>query len=356
MTMPSALPALSLTSPIQARIRDIAPEVEKTIAAAQRIVVVGHRSPDGDAMGACLAWADYLTARGKQASVVMPNAFPDFLAWMPGADKVVLHDHQAARAEALLAQADLICLLDFNCISRLQQLGAVIEQSRARRLMVDHHLGPDPSAAQLIVSEPQASATCELVARLLIEIGGTDAINGRMATNLYCGLMSDTGAFTFNSTHPDIFLLVALFLQRGVDKDKIYRYVYHSYSTDRLRLQGYVLYEKVRFYAGNHASLFALTRDEMKRFRFIRGDGEGLVNLPLQVRGVKLSISLREDTELDVVRVSLRSVDSFPCNKMAEQFFNGGGHLNASGGQLDMSIDEAIRVAEQAIEAFKELL
>ena len=89
---------------------------------------------------------------------------------------------------------------------------------------------------------------------------------------------------------------------------------------------------------------------------FIRGDGEGLVNMPLQVKGSRLSISLREDTERDVVRVSLRSVDDFPCNRMAEEFFNGGGHMNASGGELPFPIEDAVRTVERAVEAYKHLL
>ena len=155
---------------------------------------------------------------------------------------------------------------------------------------------------------------------------------------------------------PEIYEIISLLLTKEIDKDKIYRNVFNVYSADRMRLTGYVLYEKLHFYARNRASIFTLTREEMKRFNFIRGDAEGLVNMPLQVKGMRLSISLREDTERDVVRVSLRSVDDFPCNKMAEEFFNGGGHLNASGGELPFPLEEAVKTAERAIEAYSEKL
>ena len=176
------------------------------------------------------------------------------------------------------------------------------------------------------------------------------------ATCLYTGMMTDTGGFTYNSANPEIYEIIALLLTKGIDKDKIYRNVFHVFSTDRIRLTGYVLYEKLQFFAKNKAAVFTLTREEMKRFHFIRGDAEGLVNMPLQVKGMKLSISLREDTERDVVRVSLRSVDDFPCNRMAEEFFNGGGHLNASGGELPFPLEEAEKTAQRAIEAYQHLL
>jgi phosphoesterase RecJ-like protein len=145
-------------------------------------------------------------------------------------------------------------------------------------------------------------------------------------------------------------------LKKRIDKDRIYRNVHNNYSEHRLRLQGYILHKKTEFFEGRRAAIFALTREEMKEFKFIRGDMEGVVNMPLQVRGMRLSISLREDTEKDVIRVSLRSVDDFPCNKMAEQFFNGGGHLNASGGELPFPMEAAIETAKRAIEAFKDQL
>ena len=169
-------------------------------------------------------------------------------------------------------------------------------------------------------------------------------------------MMTDTGGFTYNSNSPEIYQLISLLLAKGIDKDKIYRNVFNTYSESRLRLTGYILYKKLDFYQDRRASIFTLTRSEMTRFNFIRGDAEGLVNMPLQVKGMRLSISLREDTERDVVRVSLRSVDDFPCNKMAEEFFNGGGHLNASGGELPFPLSEAVKTAERAIEAYAHLL
>ena len=167
-------------------------------------------------------------------------------------------------------------------------------------------------------------------------------------------MMTDTGGFTYNSSDPDIFFIISQLLTKHINKDKIYRNVFHTFSENRLRLMGYVLLQKLVVDSEHHASYFTLTRKDLKRFKFTKGDAEGLVNMPLQMKGHKLSVSLREDTERDnLVWVSLRSVDQVPCNKIAEEFFNGGGHLNASGGRLNCTIDEAIETVRRAFLAFE---
>lgn len=127
--------------------------------------------------------------------------------------------------------------------------------------------------------------------------------------------------------------------------------MYHNFSEGRLRLTGYVLYEKLQVFAAHHAAYFTLTRQDLRRFHYQKGDAEGLVNMPLQMKGIRLSISLREDTEHDqLIWVSLRSVDDLSCTKIAEKYFNGGGHLNASGGRLNCTMAEAELIARKAIE------
>lgn len=288
--------------------------------------------------------------------VILPTPFPDFLRWMPGAHIIRFHLNHETEAAATLKEADLICCLDFNTLSRLQEMEGAMKQTKARRIIIDHHPDPDQDGVEMVVSFPKMSSTCEIVFRLIHQLGGFEGMTAAAATCLYTGMMTDTGGFTYNSADPEIYEIIALLLTKGIDKDKIYRNVFHVFSTDRIRLTGYVLYEKLQFFAKNKAAVFTLTREEMKRFHFIRGDAEGLVNMPLQVKGMKLSISLREDTERDVVRVSLRSVDDFPCNRMAEEFFNGGGHLNASGGELPFPLEEAEKTAQRAIEAYQHLL
>ena len=326
------------------------------IAQSSRILICAHRGPDGDAVGSSLGWAEYLQQQGKQVDIVMPTPFPDFLRWMPGSQDIRFYARHETEAEQVIAQADLIFCLDFNGLQRLQEMQAPVAAAQAKRIIIDHHLDPDRSIAAQVVSFPTRCSTSEIVCRLIIELGGWDELPQKAAVCLYTGMMTDTGGFTYNSNDPEIYEVISMLLTKGIDKDKIYRNVFNVYSEDRMRLTGYILYRKLRFYYNRHASIFALTREEMRRFHFIRGDAEGLVNMPLQVKGMRLSISLREDTERDVVRVSLRSVDDFPCNRMAEEFFHGGGHLNASGGELPFPLSEAMLTAERAIKAYADLL
>lgn len=326
------------------------------IAQSSRILICAHRGPDGDAVGSSLGWAEYLQQQGKQVDIIMPTPFPDFLRWMPGSQDIRFYARHEAEAEPVIAQADLIFCLDFNGLQRLQEMQAPVAAAQAKRIIIDHHLDPDRSIAAQVVSFPTRCSTSEIVCRLIIELGGWDELPQKAAVCLYTGMMTDTGGFTYNSNDPEIYEVISMLLTKGIDKDKIYRNVFNVYSEDRMRLTGYILYRKLRFYYNRHASIFALTREEMRRFHFIRGDAEGLVNMPLQVKGMRLSISLREDTERDVVRVSLRSVDDFPCNRMAEEFFHGGGHLNASGGELPFPLSEAMLTAERAIKAYADLL
>lgn len=327
---------------------------------AKRVVIVGHSAPDGDAMGSSLGWSEYLRHIGKQVTIVMPNPAPDFLRWLPGAQHVLFYSDEAQRPQArkALQEADLICCLDFNTLSRLRdELRAAVEASKAPRLMIDHHLNPDVETMTMVVSRPKASSASELVFRLIHQLGGFERLSRQGACNIYCGMMTDTGAFSFNSNDPEVFLIIAMLLTKGIDKDKIYRNVFHCFSTHRLQFWGYMLHEKLKFYAGGRASIMHYDADEMKRYKYIRGDAEGLVNQPLQVRGCRLSMCLREDTEHpDTIRVSLRSVDDVPCNEISAEFFNGGGHLNASGGELHCSLEEAVAIAEQAIEKYKDRL
>ena len=172
----------------------------------------------------------------------------------------------------------------------------------------------------------------------------------KTAVPIYCGMMTDTGGFTYNSSSPEVYFIISQLLTKGINKDKIYRNVYNNYSEWRMRLIGYVLYQKLQVFTDKRASYFALTRQDLKRFHYMKGDAEGLVNMPLQIKNLQLSISLREDTERDnLIWVSLRSVDDFSCTKVAERWFNGGGHLNASGGRLNCSMEEAERIVRQAI-------
>lgn len=327
-------------------------QLRQLIATSDRIVVCCHRSPDGDAVGSMLGLSEYLHECGKVPVMIVPDAYPDFLQWLPGTERIVRYDKHKSFADDILSHADLLFCLDFNTVSRTAEMAESITRSPSAKVMIDHHLNPDMDTV-MCVSHPEACSTCELVFRVIWQLGGFDMMTRKCAVPLYCGMMTDTGGFTYNSTRPEIFFIISQLLTKNINKDKIYRNVYNNYSEWRVRLTGYVLYKKLVVMSDYKASYFILTRDDLKNFHYIKGDAEGLVNMPLQIKGSKLSISLRQDTEKDnLVWVSLRSVDDFPCNKMSERYFNGGGHLNAAGGRLECSIEEAETLVRKAIEEF----
>ena len=331
-------------------------QLRSIIAAAADIVVIGHVNPDGDAIGSTLAWTNYLQSEGKSVSLIVPDKYPDFLNWLPNTDKILRHDKHPEKTELLVATADLIFCLDLNTLSRTEALADHIASAKAAKVLIDHHPNPD-DLFNLTISHPEMSSTSELVFRLVWQLGAFERLGHHFAVPCYCGMMTDTGGFTFNSTRPEIFFIISQLLTKGIDKDKIYRNVYNVASESKMRLWGYVLYEKMEYDATRHAAFFTLTRADLKRFNYIKGDTEGLVNMPLQIKGTRLSISLREDTDKDnTVWVSLRSVDDFNCTEMAAAFFNGGGHFNASGGRLNCSIEEAAEITRKAIIIFEDKL
>ena len=331
--------------------------LKENINNSNRIVICCHKSPDGDALGSSLAWAEYLRTQGKEPDIIVPDAYPDFLQWLPGSERIIRYDkHAADKADEMLQKADLIFCLDFNGANRVDEMKYALEQSPAHKIMIDHHLDPSMDTV-LTVSHPQMSSTSELVFRIIWQLGGFEEMSRKCAVCIYCGMMTDTGGFTYNSNQPEIFFIVSQLLTKGIDKDKIYRNVFNNFSPWAIRLRGYLMSQKLNIFNDLHAAYFTISRRNMRDFHFIKGDAEGLVNEPLKIKGMRLSISLREDDRRDnTIWVSLRSVDDFPCNLVASEFFNGGGHLNASGGRLYCTLDEAERVVRRAFAHYEDLL
>ena len=326
-------------------------KLKATIADNNLFVLTCHAGPDGDALGSMLGLAGYLKALGKEALVMVPDAYPDFLAWMPGSQEVLRYDKYRDKAELMLAAADVIVAMDYNALSRVDDMGVAIGKAKAVKVMIDHHLQPE-AFCDLTFSYPHLTSTCEVAFRLIYAMGGYDVLDKGMCECLYAGMMTDTGCFSYGPCTQEVYLIISLMMQKDINKDRIYNKVFNNYSEGRLRLMGYVLYEKMKVYPEQHAALITLTREEMSRFNFVKGDTEGLVNIPLQMKGIHFSVFLREDTEKELIRVSLRSQGTFPCNKFAGKYFNGGGHLNASGGQYDGTLEEAVALFEKGLEEF----
>jgi Exopolyphosphatase-related proteins len=319
----------------------------------EKVVIVSHTSPDGDAMGSSLGLYHFLISQNKTVNVIVPNAFPEFLKWMPGAKEITLYNHDKEKADKLVADADMICCLDFNGLKRIDDLGLVVKEAKARKVMVDHHPFPDDFCS-IVMSHPEISSTSELVFRLICRLGYFDEMTKEGAECIYTGMMTDTGSFTYNSNSQEIYYIISQLISKGIDKDDINRNVYNTYSECRLRLMGYVLHSKMKVYPESHSAMIWLTQEELKNFNYVKGDAEGFVNIPLSIKEVKFSAFFREDTNM--IKVSLRSVGDFPCNKFASEYFNGGGHLNASGGEFYGTMQEAIDVFEKGLKKYESLL
>lgn len=331
-------------------------KLRSLIDGAENIVVCCHVSPDGDAVGSILGWTEVLKLMGKEPLMVVPDQYPDYLQWLPNTEKIVRYDKRSDYVDMVLKIADLVFCMDFNTFSRTDAMADVLKNCQAPVVLIDHHLDPN-IRCEICVSHPEMSSTCELVFRVAWQMGVFERLGRHFAAAVYCGMMTDTGGFTYNSSSPDIYFIISQLLTKRINKDKIYRNVFHNYSESRLRLVGHVLCNRLVVDAERHAAYYTLSREDQKAFHFVKGDSEGIVNMPLQIKGLRLSISLREDTSKDhVINVSLRSVDDFPCNSMAADFFNGGGHLNASGGKLHGTLDEAVKVVEKALVAYEDKL
>lgn len=331
--------------------------LERMIVAAEHIVITTHSRPDGDALGSSLGWAEYLRARyGKTPTVIVPNGYPDFLQWLPMSDSIIRHDKHPQEVQQLLDNAQLVFCIDYNGLNRVEGMEEALTQCKAPRVMFDHHLDPT-LPAEIAVSYPDLSSASEVVFRVVWQLGGYEQLSKKFAVPIYCGMMTDTGGFTFNSTRPEIYFIICQLLTKRIDKDRIYRNVYNNYSQWAIRLRGYLMSQKLNVFDDLHASYFTLTRQNIRDFHYVRGDAEGLVNVPLRIKGMKVSISLREDDRVDnKIWVSLRSVDDFSVEEMAKRFFNGGGHFNASGGQLDCTMEEAERITREAIHFYADRL
>ena len=332
---------------------DLVHRTKIEIENADNIVIITHVGPDGDAMGASLGLWHFLMTLEKTPQVIVPTPFPNFLAWMPGANKTLVYKFDKEKADEHIQKADLIFLLDFNAASRMDKMADAVLASKARKVMIDHHLQPE-NIANIIISYPEISSTSELIFRLICRMGHFSDINLGCAECIYTGMMTDTGGFTYNSNHEEIYSIIYELIKLGVDKDDIYRRVYNTFSADRMRLMGYCLYKKMKIYPEYQAALITLTQRELHEFKYDNGDAEGFVNIPLSIEGINFTVFMREDP--DKIKVSLRSQGSFPTNKFAAEIFGGGGHLNASGGESFTSLDEAVRKFEEALPLYTEFL
>ena len=327
--------------------------LRELLAKPQSIVILAHTNPDGDAIGSSLAWAEILRKEGHDVTCIVPNRYPYYLEFMPNiSDIVIFKSDSEGRAKEALKRADIIFCLDFHLLSRLDQLGDIIDENQhAKRVLIDHHLDASDDF-DIMFSHSEASSTCYLVARLIEEMYGVEHITRSMAENLFVGMMTDTGNFSFSSVTPDVFRVVSLLAETGISIPDIHIHVYNSFTEGRARLFGYVINRKMKIFHNGTVAHMSITEEEMRRFWFQQGDSEGFVNYPLTIKKMKLSAMFTEHS--DFIRVSLRSRGDIDVNLFAQRYFNGGGHKNAAGGKSFVSIDETIEHFINSVKEFVE--
>ena len=314
---------------------------------ADKILLTGHISPDGDSLGATLGLYHLLKQLGKDVTVMVPNRYPAFFAWMPGIDKVFIMEENKTEAVKVVKEADLIFCIDYNTLDRVNGMKPLIEQSKAKKIMIDHHLDPNINC-DVVISHPEVSSASELAFRFMCRMGFYQEVSLETAECIYTGMMTDTGGFTYNSNNPEIYIIIKALLEKGVDIDAIYNKVFHTYSEDRLRLLGYCL-NKMEVLNDCNAAIIVLTQEELKRFNYKVGDTEGIVNIPLQIENINKSVLVREDKTQ--IKLSFRSQGDVAVNTMAEKF-GGGGHKNAAGGESTQSMEETLDKLRRTLRGF----
>lgn len=319
----------------------------------KQIAVLAHTNPDGDAIGSSLSWAEVLRSLGHSVNCLVPNRYPYFLSWMAGIENVVIAKEEPEKAAVIIDNADIIFCMDFNRIDRLENLSEhITANTKAKRILIDHHLDPPTKEYSLVFSNPKACSTAFLVYKITEQLTGVDIFDKEAAEALYVGIMTDTGNFSFSFLTPELFRAVAGLLEKGIDIPKINSLVYNSYSEGRTRLLGYVLMKKMQLLQDSKAAYIALQESELRRFDFQIGDSEGFVNFPLTIGSVKISAMFLETHKF--IRISLRSRGNVDVSKFAAKYFSGGGHKNASGGKSFESMENTINKFKSAIAEFFE--
>lgn len=316
-------------------------KIEKELEKAQRICILTHTNPDGDAIGSALGLYHWLKGKGKQVVAGVPTIYPKFLSWMPGIKEMIIGEEDLCSGQRSINEADLIICVDFNAADRLDDLQPAFEASKAIKLLIDHHIERE-HFCDLEYTTTQVSSTAELIYRLINELGAGHTFTKEIGICLYVGIMTDTGSFSFACNYPGTFQAASEIIALGVDGEQIHRLVYDTYSENRIRLLGYCLSEKMVVMTEYATAYIALSAEELDRFEAKNGDTEGVVNYTLGINGIVFGALITERNGR--IKVSLRSKGNFNVNQIAVRHFNGGGHKNAAGGDLYCSFEEAVKL------------
>ena len=315
-------------------------QIEAEILAASHIVITSHKSADGDSIGCSLGLFHFIEKLGKKAVICHPDKAPDYLYWLDTSSVVLMSD-EPEQVKEEFAKADLIFCLDYNATNRVgPEMQELLEATTTKTVMIDHHLNPEDFPT-LTVSEPQASSTSQLIVELIDQSGNIELLDEKIGTPLYLGILTDTGSFRFSSVQPRTHEILAKILAGGVQHHLIHEVLSDNNTESRLRLQGYAMSEKLEVLHDYHVSIISLSKEELAKYNYKKGDTDSLANLALSIKGMKAAIVFSERD--GIMKISFRSKGKEnPVNVLAADNFNGGGHANAAGGMSDLSVNETL--------------
>lgn len=318
-------------------ISDNIQKFQDLISNAKNVLIFSHVNPDGDALGSSLALATAFKTIGIKSHVIFPNRVPENLRWLPNFD-CVIEGHSKTEISELATQADLIICVDFNQWSRIERYTSVFTDNDKPLILIDHHTNPKIEAT-ISFSDTEVSSTCELVHQILKQIPFIIQTK-EYATSIYVGIITDTGMFSYSSSHANLFSTVIELINLGIEKDNITQLIYNNQSESRLRLLGYALNERMVVLSDINTAYIYLTLEDLKKHNYQPGDAENFVNYPLTINNIRFTALFQERE--DEIKISFRSVGDFKVNEFAEKYFNGGGHKNAAGGKSHFPIQKTI--------------
>ena len=329
-------------------------KLKEVLSKPKKIVITTHRGPDGDAMGSSLGLYHFLSKINHDVNVITPNDYASFLHWLPGNDKVIEYESSKEESESLVNNADVIFMLDFNHIYRIDGLAKNVEGSNAYKILIDHHQDPQENIADLIFSEPSLCSTSQLLFEIIDDMKMSNLFDKNIAECIYVGIMTDTGSFKYSSTTSKTHNIIARLIDYGARNSEIHDLVYDNYSADRMKLLGYCLNDKLLLFPKNKSAIISLTNEELKKFNFKKGDTEGIINYALAIKDTIFAAFIVERD--NVVKLSLRSKGDFKVNEIANKYFNGGGHENAASGISNFDVKTTIEKVKEIINNYKEEL
>lgn len=329
-------------------------ELKDLLNHPKKIVITTHHKPDGDAMGSSLGLYNYLIQQGHHATVITPTDYPDFLSWMPGNPEVIIYTEKTEQANALIADADLIFCLDFNNLSRINEMGEKVRESKSYKIMIDHHLEPE-DFDDYRHWDINACAAAQLVYTFIVDVlDNKKLINKDVATCLYTGIMTDSASFRLPNTTSAVHRVVAHLIDAGAVNYRIHELVYNSASENRLRFLGHCLLNCLEVLPEYNTAIIVVNKQDLQKYNVNTGDTEGIVNYALSMASIRLAAFIVE--RQDRVKLSLRSKGEFPANEICKLYFSGGGHRNAAGGQSTDSLQNVVNQFKTILPEYKKLL